>query len=534
MQNNLSTQGTIESLPIYLQDDEVVGIVTGGKPGGLLLNDEVEQRREQRYIGIDTVKEANGVGGQTWVIIHGWNSSPGDKEQPNNITGLIEAVKQKAGKNDRVLAIDWREAAENGNLTGIADSLDFVTGGNGIAATWIAPVAEFVVKALEENYGINSQNAAASLNLIGHSLGSLASAEIGRIYKTGKNRKGNNITQGNNQGVRTITALDPAAQINILPDEFGGGYDVDNELQGRQNPENFSDTAKFSRAFIGKKSLAGNPKFAEAAHEAIEMDFGTFLVDFGEEHTRVVQSFTNLLSESGKIGELLNLNAYSSIDKLPIEDFGNQAVIRRLVKRTYQGTLNVDNNNQPTLFVGLSSPEKNEATNLDRIIIGGTEDNNIDAGDKSLSIKEGVSNDLMLGGKGNDFIYGKLGSDIITGAEGDDILIGGIGKDILYGGTDRDLLTGNQGADTFVFKNGDGDSNFNNTNRILDFQIGADKIGLIGLEFEDLIFEGDSVDSTIRIGTDGEFIALLKGVGQTEIQNQDLFVPIDESIFQVN
>ena len=163
----------------YREDMRVKGFVTGGDPRGDLLNDEVE--RDRRLVGIREIKSSRGNEGQTWVIIHGYGDNPDNEDMRSLIESIVNATGQEIAKNDRVLAVDWREAAFNAKNTfkGIAK------GGNAQAATWIASVAEFVVQALKLQYGITADIAQNKLNLVGHSLGTFVSSEIGRIYRDG-------------------------------------------------------------------------------------------------------------------------------------------------------------------------------------------------------------------------------------------------------------------------------------------------------------------------------------------------------------
>ena len=493
------------------------GTITGGKEGGKLL-DSVEDP-EFRDIGFKEIQTPVGEGGQTWVIIHGWNSDP----DADNIAYLIEKVAQKADSSDRILALDWREASNNGN---------FISGGNGIAATWIAPTAEFVVQTLEQQYGIDSVSASQDLNLIGHSLGSLVSSEIGQIYKNGANRAGEPIIEANSKGVATITALDPAAETNLRPDlifKEESGYDVDGRVEGRQTPADFNDSAVFSRSFIGRRSVSGNPLFADSADEAYELDFGNLIDNpfdsVNSEHGRVVKTFANLIDRPGKIGELLGYDSYQSLDTLPVLDFQDLNLTRRLRSRTYQGIINVDNTNQPTLLTADSAVNDNG-----KIIIGEYLPDIIDGG---------IGDDRLFGEDNNDTLTGKLGDDILVGGAGDDRLIGddsiNVGDDLLYGGTGKDFLTGDRGADTFVFQAGDGNSDRDSTNLITDFEVGVDRIGLIDVDAAELTLTGDTVDSAIELG--GEYLAVIEEVSLNELldanQESTLYSSVDEAAFDL-
>jgi hypothetical protein len=197
------------------------------------------------------------------------------------------------------------------------------------AATWIRPVAEATVQQLKEQYGIEASNASSDLNIIGHSLGSLMASEIGSVY---------------DKGVNSITALDPASELTSLGDSYSqlGGYDVDGRtpaykqvsslqrilsigsrglIPGRdfikgniERPKCFGKpehpiakesncdfprhVANFSRAFVGKSSIAGNQGFAASADESFQIDFGLRIASPAKDHGDVVKIFTKMIEES--------------------------------------------------------------------------------------------------------------------------------------------------------------------------------------------------------------------------------------------
>ena len=78
---------------------------------------------------------------------------------------------------------------------------------------------------------------------------------------------------------------------------------------------------------------------------------------------------------------------------------------------------------------------------------------------------------------------GRRGNDLLRGDTGNDKLYGGTGDDFLVGGLGRDMLTGGAGWDRFEFystrETGIG---FGNRDCITDFQRGADKIDLSGID----------------------------------------------------
>ena len=267
---------------------------------------------------------------RTWLVTHGWLNNSQSKE----IKELAEAV-AKTNRNDRVLMLDWGEAAYNGGGRNLGTPQR--SRGNYYAATWIRPVAEEAVNYLKRHYNIDDEQASSQLNLIGHSLGSLMSAEIGALY---------------GQGVNALIALDPASEVDInaaIP--FGildlGGYDVDGRtpayslnsiLKVRSlnqdavdRPRCFSNLsstnaikvancnagrriARFSRAFMGKTSFAGNQSLAATADESFQIDFGErsdTLLSLGTEHGLVVQAFTRRVLGDGLIPTFLGIQDLS-------------------------------------------------------------------------------------------------------------------------------------------------------------------------------------------------------------------------------
>ena len=77
------------------------------------------------------------------------------------------------------------------------------------------------------------------------------------------------------------------------------------------------------------------------------------------------------------------------------------------------------------------------------------------------------------GGEGDDALFGALHIDLLNGGAGADILVGGGANDTLSGGWGNDTLAGGDDYDRFVF-----DGPLSDTDKILDFEVGVDKIVL--------------------------------------------------------
>ena len=151
-------------------------------------------------------------------------------------------------------------------------------------------------------------------------------------------------------------------------------------------------------------------------------------------------------------------------------------------------------------------------------------------------------NDLVIGQAGDDNLRGKSGADILSGKAGRDSLDGGGGSDTLFGGDDNDSLSGGKGNDTLfggrgvdVLVGGRGKDIFalaaghSAADVISDFEVGSDKIGLTGgLGFADLtIADGGTADSTISVTETGEILAIVTGIGENELADDD-FAALEE------
>jgi Ca2+-binding RTX toxin-like protein len=151
--------------------------------------------------------------------------------------------------------------------------------------------------------------------------------------------------------------------------------------------------------------------------------------------------------------------------------------------------------------------------------LSGMEGNdNIGGGGGSDLIEGGNGSDILSGAGGADTVYGGGGNDTITGDTFGDLLYGDAGNDSIDGGTGADTLVGGLGSDTMI--GGDGADTFRffsnneigtgaNSDQILGFLSGTDKIDLSG-HATDFTFIGTNAFS----GTAGELRYFnLGGVG---------------------
>ena len=210
---------------------------------------------------------------------------------------------------------------------------------------------------------------------------------------------------------------------------------------------------------------------------------------------------------------------------------GNTASI---IERATGGSGNDDiTGNQADNYIwgGLGDDVINGLEGVDKIRGGGGEDTinggggidtirgngdndtiNGDAGDDRLQggggndiINGGADNDTLRGNAGNDTLNGESGNDRINGGSGNDDLSGGSGNDIVTGKTGNDDLNGNSGNDELAGGRDDDNFIFDNlndlqTDTILDFGDGNDKIVIHGYTYGDLVITPNGTGSTITVG----------------------------------
>jgi hypothetical protein len=120
------------------------------------------------------------------------------------------------------------------------------------------------------------------------------------------------------------------------------------------------------------------------------------------------------------------------------------------------------------------------------------------------------------GGGGNDTLAGLTGNDVLGGAAGNDVLDGGEGNDVLRGGKGNDRLAGGAGADQFLFARNDG------TDRITDFEVGVDRIGIAGASRLNQITFAD-ISAGVRLVANGTTI-IVEGLSVAEMRDADNFL----------
>jgi len=175
----------------------------------------------------------------SWLLIHGWNSSPA------RFDDLADAIYAESA-GDQVLTLDWSEAADS--------PWPWHVEGH------ILDVAIWAADALTA-YGFTG----TLLNLVGHSFGAYVAAEMAERV-TG--------------GVNTIVGLDPAVNVPFNAYNPDGPGEID-----------FAEHSSFSWVFSDGGGSAGSAITPESAHEAFAVE--------NTGHSEVVDLFWNMLSDVG-------------------------------------------------------------------------------------------------------------------------------------------------------------------------------------------------------------------------------------------
>lgn len=325
-------------------------------------------------------------GADVWIVSHGWNSSP------NGFSELATAIGAKK-PNDIVLTLDWSEAANTG--------LNFLTG-NFEAGRWISAVANFAAQKLK-TWGLSD---GSRLNLVGHSLGALLSGELASRFGQ----------------VETITALEPPSELNLR--FFGLEYDVNGNQAGVQRPKSFRAVSEFSRAFVGTQSLAASSDFARTADESILVDFNSPGPTLAEEHSRVIDIYTQLVADNRTlVGDLLSLSDFevntqfrrNSLFRSQTVDYSNQ-------RQVYEALLKVDGANVP---LSLSGRKPGFLNSQDDLILGTNgDDQPVDVGGGRITIPllADRGNDTLTGGEGSDWFVFDLNRAFSSQLMGEDVI----------------------------------------------------------------------------------------------------------------
>jgi pimeloyl-ACP methyl ester carboxylesterase len=202
---------------------------------------------------------------ETWVVIHGWQSTP---KATHRLAVAIDA----ASRRNQVLELDWSSVAADSNVVTVDLNVPDV-------AAWAASQLTA--------WGIPRLN----INLAGHSMGGYMTDEIARRIAGGVDR---------------IVALDPAA-----PEV--GGVDLSNTQ--------FAAHSQASVAFLG--SNFASPVAAKTADEAIRLDVGDWSTFAAHGNVREIFALMTERNNTTNADPISRLFSLTAIAKSPGHRFAN-------------------------------------------------------------------------------------------------------------------------------------------------------------------------------------------------------------------
>jgi alkaline phosphatase len=142
------------------------------------------------------------------------------------------------------------------------------------------------------------------------------------------------------------------------------------------------------------------------------------------------------------------------------------------------------------------------------------------------------SRDVITGGSGDDYIWatagdgnrlsGGLGNDTFIIGSASNRALGGVGDDKFYvlGGAGTNHLNGGAGADQFWLVSEIGDRPAAKQ-YVMDFQVGADKVGLQGVAFSSLSFSQVGADTLLKVA--GVEVGHFANLSAASLNNQANF-----------
>jgi hypothetical protein len=300
----------INAIPIRAIPNLALSLITSRPQEDFDIKTKVvdnEQTIKLKLIGDTASQYGYTEGKKVWIISHGFKDKFG-----GDLQKIAEDIK-KDHKDDIVLGLDWSNISDKD-----ANSVKSLSADICRVPTWIKPASEVIYNKLQ-SWGLKKGN---NLNLVGHSLGTLMSAEISSRFK--ENRQGS---------ADKMILLDPPSEKRCAGDFniYGGGYKVQKSPMV-DRVDRFENRANYTYSIVGIRSLAGNHELAQTAHNSywaefsdskpipltipiINKDIPLLTFDLGNEHTAVVSLFDKLnrsdkLHDKDTKKEILSSNDY--------------------------------------------------------------------------------------------------------------------------------------------------------------------------------------------------------------------------------
>jgi Ca2+-binding RTX toxin-like protein len=342
---------------------------------------------------------------------------------------------------------------------------------------------------------------------------------------------------GNDYGERKYALVINEDTLAIEPD--GTGYFLA-QAGGSKNPRALAGAAAYEGTFEAARGSEFSGSWNVTALVATKAD-GSFYTQeelAGNGVQTVEQS--RPLSEHVFIGVVQQPGESAGAVEANKADYGGQILMFSLdlpgiEPKPVVGTAGADTIIQPdaskditlignTIFTGAGDDE------VDVALSDGFE-NKVFTGSGADTIYAGTR-DVITGGSGDDWfsavagdgnrISGGLGNDTFIIGSASNRLLGGAGDDKFYvlGGTATNHLNGGAGADQFWLVSEIGDrpaaKQF-----VMDFQLGADKVGLQGVAFSSLSFTQVGGDTLLKVA--GVEVGHFTNLSAASLNNQANF-----------
>ena len=205
-------------------------------------------------------------------------------------------------------------------------------------------------------------------------------------------------------------------------------------------------------------------------------------------------------------------SVYANSQYDPIKGITNLSQPTGNTKGNYDLTIEIIGNTIEPVFANF---DRLTGTDDADVLSGNRDSTVIDALDGDDMVTGANNNDYLIGGAGSDVLSGNKGNDTLIGDRGFDVLSGGEGDDFLQGDNDTNTLFGGAGADIFAIAD-------NGNNTISDFELGIDKIQLIGTtSFSDLTIEDVAAQSGVVVSAASNGITTVLGVNANNLSEAD-------------
>jgi pimeloyl-ACP methyl ester carboxylesterase len=418
---------------------------------------------------------------RTWVIVHGWQSSP------SAFSSLASAIRQNPRyAGDQIVGVDWSQAAASSNPFSVE-----------------AQIQSVGVDAAQQ---INTLGVpGANLNLIGHSFGAYVAAEIAERVAT---------------VVRSLTALDPGVD---LP----GGYDAAGSCD-------FSRNVTRSVAYHAQNTF-GDAEIPQTAERSVVVDFQDTTSDAAR-HSAVVPMLAGMFLGEATVPAVYSPATLSGADPslvvLPIGTYSSDGAptggeydavaytttttgLPIAIEDTLTGVLGTSRSihvmgtpgaDRISLTLGSTSSATRNGVTVsipfvtNRYVSGGAGNDTISGSAGAEVITGGLGSDEIRGNEGDDTIHGQSNADTLRGGPGDDSITGGTGNDQIRGDDDDDFILGDTGIDRIRGNAGNDTIRGGGSNDKLYGDAGDDLFyGQAGI---DRLFGGEGSDTARDSGAD--------------------------------